>query len=205
MTDQKTDPLYQREGHLHTHTSTLTSITPLSSLPPTLHPLFKPPQDKPSFILTTPSTIFHAQGGGQPSDTGSITLTSPTPSGSDPKFTVHQVRKVDPAILHLGTFEPSTVVFTEEEVGSEIRQDVDVPTRELHSRLHTGGHVLGLAISMLSREGKAGVPGGLKDGKASHYPGMACVESVGLIPGEAKAAIQERVDELVGGDHAVSF
>ncbi|KAK3217178.1 hypothetical protein GRF29_1g2183734 [Pseudopithomyces chartarum] len=44
MTDQKTDPLYQREGHLHTHTSTLTSITPLSSLPPTLHPLFKPPK-----------------------------------------------------------------------------------------------------------------------------------------------------------------
>lgn len=96
-------------------------------------------------------------------------------------------------------------MFTEEEVGSEIRQDVDVPTRELHSRLHTGGHVLGLAISMLSREGKAGVPGGLKDGKASHYPGMACVESVGLIPGEAKAAIQERVDELVGGGSCCEF
>lgn len=204
MKDKKTDALYQRDGNLYSHTSTLSSISPLSSLPPTTQPLFKPPQDSTPYILTTPSTIFHAQGGGQPSDTGSITLSSPTPSGSDPKFTVHQVRKVDAAILHLGSFDPPTVTLTEAEVGLEIKQDVDVPTRVLHSRLHTAGHVLGLAINMLSREGTKGVAEGIKDGKASHYPGMAFVENVGLIEGGAKAAIQERVDELVRGDHPVS-
>ena len=65
--------------------------------------------------------------------------------------------------------------------------------------------MLGLAISMLSREGAAGLPRDLKDGKASHYPGAAFVENVGLIPGEAKAAIQAKVDELVAQDHAVSL
>ncbi|KAF2443674.1 alanyl-tRNA synthetase-like protein [Karstenula rhodostoma CBS 690.94] len=205
MADQKTDPLYHREGHLHTHTTTLSSITPLSSLPAATQPLFKPPPDKEPYILTTPSTIFHAQGGGQPSDTGTITLTSPTPSGNDPKFAVHQVRKVSAAILHLGTFEPADPRFTPAELGLPVRQAVDVPTRALHSRLHTAGHVLGLAIHLLSRAGEAGLPKDLRDGKASHYPGAAFVENIGLIPGDAKAAIQDKVDELVRLDLVVAI
>lgn len=205
MTDQKTDPLYHREGHLHSHTSTLSSIQPLSSLPPNTQTLFKPPPEKTPYILTTPSTIFHAQGGGQPSDTGTITLASPTATGNDPKFTVHQVRKVDPAILHLGTFTPEDMVLSAEEIDLPIRQDVDVPTRTLHSRLHTAGHVLGLAIHMLSRAGEAGLPTDLRDGKASHYPGAAFVENIGLIPGDAKARIQEKVDELVAQDLGVDI
>lgn len=205
MADQKTDPLYHREGHTHIHTTTLSSITPLSSLPTTAQPLFKPPPNKTPYILTTPSTIFHAQGGGQPSDVGTITLTSPTPDGNDPKFTVHQVRKVDPAILHLGTFEPEDPRFTDADLGLEVRQAVDVPTRVLHSKLHTAGHVLGLAIHVLSRAGAAGLPADLRDGKASHYPGAAFVENIGLIPGDAKAAIQAKVDELVAQDLAVAI
>lgn len=205
MADQKTEALYQKEGHLHSHTSILSSIAALSSLPADIQSLFKPPKDKAPFILTTPSTIFHAQGGGQPSDNGTITLTAPTSDGNDPKFNVHQVRKVDPSILHLGTFEPGEVTFAEKEIGLDIRQDVDVPTRVLHSRLHTGGHVLGLAINMLSRAGEAGLPKDLKDGKASHYPGAAFVENIGVIPGEAKAVIQAKVDELVSQDHPIAI
>ncbi|KAJ4287684.1 hypothetical protein N0V90_012387 [Kalmusia sp. IMI 367209] len=198
MADQKTDALYQREGHLHTHTSTLTSIAPLSSFPQSIQPLFKPPPEKTPYILTTPSTIFHAQGGGQPSDTGTITLSAPTPDGNDARFAVLQVRKVDPAILHMGVFDPADAVLTDQELGREIDQVVDVPTRVLHSRLHTAGHVLGLAIHMLSRAGA--LPADLKDGKASHYPGAAFVENFGLIPGSAKDAIQAKVDELVKQD-----
>jgi len=44
------------------------------------------------------------------------------------------------------------------------------------------------------------IPAELTDGKASHYPGAAFVEFVGLIPGDAKAAIQRKVDELVSQD-----
>ncbi|KAL5427724.1 hypothetical protein PMIN04_001222 [Paraphaeosphaeria minitans] len=208
MADQKTDPVYHREGQLYAHTTTLSSMAPLSSLPASTQPLFKPPTDttKTPYIVTCPSTIFHAQGGGQPSDVGTMTLAAPGPHGNDATFTVRQVRKVDPAgaILHLGTFEPEPEQPQPQlGLGLQVRQAVHVPTRVLHSRLHTAGHVVGLAIHLLSRAGEAGLPRDLSDGKASHYPGAAFVENVGLIPGAAKAGIQDKVDELVARDLGV--
>jgi Ser-tRNA(Ala) deacylase AlaX len=192
---QRTNPLYQKDGQLYTHFSPVTSFQPLSSLPESTRTLFKPPQDATSepYILTTPSTIFHAQGGGQPSDTGIITSSK----DSNVKFQVHQVRKPaeDSAILHMGIFDPAETKFGENE---EAEQQIDVDKRVLHSRIHTAGHVIGLAISALMKESK--LPADLKDGKASHYPGAAFVEFSGLIPGEAKAPIQEAVDAMVKSD-----
>lgn len=185
---QRTNPLYQKDGQLYTHTSPISSFQPLSSLPSETQALFKPPHDAPSepYILTTPSTIFHAQGGGQPSDTGLITSKAPAVT-----FQVHQVRKPsdDSAILHLGIFSPAGQRF---EVDVDAEQKIDVEKRVLHSRIHTAGHVIGLAINSLMKDGK--LPSELKDGKASHYPGAAFVEFSGLIPGEAKQLIQDRVD-----------
>ncbi|KAF2640451.1 alanyl-tRNA synthetase-like protein [Massarina eburnea CBS 473.64] len=191
----KTEALYQKDGDLHTHTSTLVSISPLSSLPEAAQALFKKPEGEP-YILTTPSTIFHAQGGGQPSDAGTFTPKDATA----PKFVVHQVRKIDPAILHLGTFDPPEKKF---EGGEEVVQTIDTKTRLLHSRLHTGGHALGLAIYLLAQSGA--LPSDLKDGKASHYPGAAFVEFSGLITGDKKAAIQDKVDELVKQDLGIAI
>ncbi|KAF2024992.1 alanyl-tRNA synthetase-like protein [Setomelanomma holmii] len=187
---QHTEPLYQKDGQLYTHTAPITSIQSLSSLPPDTQSLFKPPPDAQPFILTTPSTIFHAQGGGQPSDTGTIKAGATV-------FEIHQVRKIDPAILHLGSLQPSHSIFSadETEIGE---QSIDVPKRLLHSRIHTAGHVIGLAVNQLIIEGVLAKD--IVDGKASHYPGAAFVEFVGLISGEKKAEIQGRVDELVRQD-----
>lgn len=190
----KTDPLYQKDGHLYTHTSSITSIQTLSSLPQEAQSLFKPPQQGTPYILTTPSTIFHAQGGGQPSDTGTITASNKT-------FTVHQVRKVDPAILHMGTFAPAP--FDSETECQHGKQEIDVPKRILHSRIHTAGHVIGLAAAALKKDGV--IDSHVVDGKASHYPGAAFVEFVGLIPGDAKAAIQAKTDEMVAQDLGVAI
>ncbi|KAH4353962.1 hypothetical protein HBH98_013020 [Parastagonospora nodorum] len=194
---QRTTPLYQKDGHLYTHTSPITSIQPLSSLPLETQSLFKAPQDNPQepFILITPSTIFHAQGGGQPSDTGTITSNGTT-------FAVHQVRKPaeDGAIFHLGTFSPEGQKFVEEQDGE---QNIDVDKRVLHSRIHTAGHVIGLAINTLMLSGS--LPSDLRDGKASHYPGAAFVEFAGLIPGTAKDLIQAKVDEMVAADLPVEI
>jgi hypothetical protein len=52
--------------------------------------------------------------------------------------------------------------------------------------------VIGLAVNQLVREGV--LDAGVVDGKASHYPGAAFVEFVGLIAGDRKAEIQRRVD-----------
>jgi Ser-tRNA(Ala) deacylase AlaX len=196
---QRTEPLYQKYGQKYTHSSTITSIQPLSSLPKESQALFKPPPDSDPYILTTPSTIFHAQGGGQPSDTGTIKSTS---ENGGPTFHVHQVRKIDPTILHMGVFSPSPTSGAKELLeGKEAHQTIDVEKRILHSRIHTAGHVIGLAINHLITTGA--LPSDIIDGKASHYPGAAFVEFSGLIPGSAKEAIQTRVDEMVALDHAV--
>ncbi|KAF2015310.1 ThrRS/AlaRS common domain-containing protein [Aaosphaeria arxii CBS 175.79] len=200
LTQEKTEALYQKDGTLSTHSSTVGSVEPLSSLPTDAQSLFKVPEDDNApYILTTPSTIFHAQGGGQPSDTGTIKL-----NGSESTFHVHQVRKTPtiPAILHLGTFAPPAAE-SDFKPSTSITQEIDLPKRILHSRLHTAGHVLGLAINILSKSGV--LPADIKDGKASHYPGMAFVECFGLIPGTAKAAIQQQVDELVSQDLPVKI
>ncbi|KAJ4319298.1 hypothetical protein N0V94_003991 [Neodidymelliopsis sp. IMI 364377] len=191
----KTDAVYQKDMYLYTHTSPITTIHPLSSLPPSAQILFKPPPEETGtpYILTSPSTIFHAQGGGQPSDTGTISTDSTT-------FTVHQVRRLDSTILHMGVFSPPDSKLPVPSPASAT-QEIDIEKRSLHSRIHTAGHVLGLAAAQLKASGL--LPADLVDGKASHYPGAAFVEFVGLIPGEKKAALQGAVDELVERDLGV--
>jgi Ser-tRNA(Ala) deacylase AlaX len=197
---EKTEALYQKDGTLIEHTSTISSITPLSSLPSETQALFKSQSEGELFVLTTPSTIFHAQGGGQPSDTGTIILVKPKADGEDGTFKVDLVRKSDPSILHMGTFLPETSRF---EPGDAITQNVDVDARRLNSKLHTAGHVLGLALRMLSAEGE--LDKDLMEVKASHYPGAAFVEFRGLIQGTSKQAIQDRVDKLVAKDLPVNI
>lgn len=208
--DQKTEALYQKDGTLHTYTTTISSLSPLSSLPEDRRALFKAPEGEP-YIVTTPSTIFHAQGGGQPSDTGTIMLSSSnTPSTTSPSvensgkptFHVHQVRKVDAAILHMGLFNPPDARFA---ASSPILQAIDTEKRLLHSRIHTAGHVIGVAINILTKSTPSVLPADIIDGKASHYPGAAFVEFSGLIPGTAKQAIQDKVDELVSQDLPVGI
>ncbi|KAF2002553.1 ThrRS/AlaRS common domain-containing protein [Amniculicola lignicola CBS 123094] len=222
--ETKTDALYQKNGTLHTHTTTLSSITPLATFPPEIQALYQKPTvkseaeipQKSPYVLTFPETIFHAQGGGQPSDTGTITLhpssqdssTPPsTEQGKDeeaPTFHVHSVRKASLAILHIGTFNPpsSPSLFTTSPSSPprQITQSLNIPSRTLHSRLHTGGHVLSLAIRFLSTSSPSTLPPSLKEVKASHYPGAAFVEFQGLIPGTAKGDIQAQVDKFVAHD-----
>lgn len=202
----KTEALYQKDGQLYTHTSTLTSLSPLSGLPTEMQSLFKPPPETTPYILTMPSTIFHAQGGGQPSDTGTITHTPDPEHGPATTFHVHQVRKVDPCILHMGTFSSNTTTIVPSlPTGTTLKQEIDVAKRTLHSRIHTAGHVIGLAINLLSKDPTSGIPPSILDGKASHYPGAAFVESFGLIPGSAKDTIQTKVNELVAQDLPVAI
>lgn len=100
----------------------------------------------------------------------------------------------------MGVFSPAGETF---KIDEPTEQAIDVPKRVLHSRIHTAGHVIGLAINTLMRTGV--LPADLIDGKASHYPGAAFVEFSGLIPASAKDAIQAQVDAFVAQDLAVKI
>jgi Ser-tRNA(Ala) deacylase AlaX len=194
---ERTKLIYQQQGELREYTSKVVSLKPVSELPEADQSLIKSPSDE-DFALVTDETIFYVQGGGQPSDVGIITSTPGSENSS--AFEVSSARH--PAsggsILHFGRFKPTSGrLFT---VGQEIHQYIDAEKRDLYSRLHTAGHILGFAINALSREG---VLPPLTESKASHYPDSAAVEFGGIIEGKFKDAIQKKTDEFVAGKSRV--
>lgn len=91
-------------------------------------------------------------------------------------------------IYHFGSFVHPNQLF---QPGESIVQNIDTATRNYHSRYHTAGHILGLAVRELKDQ-----VGDMSEVKANHAPGMAFVEFRGLMAGEHKGIIQEKVNEL---------
>lgn len=188
----RTRLVYQHCGELRHYASKVLSITHISSLPEADQSLVKVLSEK-GYALTFEETIFHPQGGGQPSDTGTIESTA---DATKLIFEVDSVRQptLGGQILHFGHFKPD--VSSTFEPGEEIMQTIDAEKRILYSRLHTAGHILGLAINALSRDG---ILPPLTESKASHYPDSAAVEFGGFIEGKHKDAIQTKTDMFVKG------
>ncbi|KAF2490211.1 ThrRS/AlaRS common domain-containing protein [Lophium mytilinum] len=191
----RTLAVYQKDGALRNLATAVLSCHPITTLPDDDRSFFKTAADT-DYIIATRETIFHPQGGGQPSDTGSIK--SASPGSSEIQFDVKSVRKLPKdRILHQGTFtspaEISGGVFAE---GQTIMQAIDDEKRNFHSRLHTAGHLLGLAVRQLA---ESSIPelGKVSESKANHAPGAASVEYFGSIAGEHKKAIQDQANELV--------
>ncbi|KZF24591.1 ThrRS/AlaRS common domain-containing protein [Xylona heveae TC161] len=258
-----TVPVYQTQASLHELVTRIVSCQLIHSLPEADRGLFKGAIDSGSeeddYVIATEETIFHPQGGGQPSDIGYMKPAVPTsqlesldemrtpeqhgqdqantlerkyqedPHRQDEKaennkqgssiFNVKLVRKSTTApqiIYHFGRFSsssqdakggrpndqgpPNEQVQPTWQKGASVMQTIDSATRNYHSRYHTGGHILGLAVRQL--QDQIGQP--VSEIKANHAPGMAFVEFRGLIAGEHKAAIQERVSELVQRSLAVN-
>ncbi|EFR00597.1 ATP binding/alanine-tRNA ligase [Nannizzia gypsea CBS 118893] len=184
--------VYQQDGERLLHASKILSIIPVSALSAPDQALVKDPSEIEHAVITD-STVFYVQGGGQPSDTGTM-MSDAAPNKANPVFEVKSVRQPAQSsqILHLGRFIP--IGATGFKVGEEVQQHVDADKRNLHSRLHTAGHILSLAIHALSRDG---VLPSLKESKASHYPDSAAVVFEGIIEGKHKDIIQEKTDEFV--------
>lgn len=132
--------------------------------------------------LILESTIFHPQGGGQPSDTGFIIV-----ADSDFKFIVQDVRSRDRIVFHYGVVENSGGEFEMElEKGKEVRLWVDESRRKLNSRLHSAGHLLDVCMQ------KVGL-GHLEPGKGYHFPDGPYVEYKGSVP---QNELQSKTKEL---------
>ncbi|KAJ5736173.1 uncharacterized protein N7483_001298 [Penicillium malachiteum] len=184
-----TEAVYLHDSSLRTLTTEIVSYKPISSLSDDEKSLAKNigPDDS---AITTRQTILYPQGGGQPSDTGSIAL-----ADQEPSFVVSLVRKTsDGRIIHFGKLNNAdSGSFVE---GQSVVQRVDGARRDYHSRLHTGGHILGVAMDILMPD--------MKECKANHAPREACLEYEGLLYNEHKPSIQAKVDELVQQDLSVA-
>lgn len=179
--------LYHEQGDLHQHDANITAIEPIS-LPDGEKATDTNPD---SHVIYLDETIFHVQGGGQPYDLGTISTSSDsTPS----TFNITSVRHgTNSQVQHTGHFHPAEA-SNSFLPNTKVHLSLDTERRHLNSRIHSAGHILGVAIMRLSR---AGTLPPLVETKAKHYPEDASVEFKGLIAGEFKDAIQTATDELV--------
>ncbi len=130
-------------------------------------------QDKPAIVLD--QTVFYAQGGGQPADNGTIT----GPNGS---FQVEAVRFDSGIVYHMGQ------ITGELKTGDTVICAVEPTRRALHCRLHSGGHLLDMAIYEL---GLGWVPG-----KGYHFPEGPYVEYAGTLVGGDKEKIKTDIEKI---------
>ena len=205
---------YQHDASILTLNTKITSFQRLSDLPEANRNLFKAadPDPEQDFILTTEETIFHPQGGGQPSDEGTVTIlppqtpeenkdaTSSSPPTLEMRLARHSTQNAD-LVLHLVRFTTASSTTNLPTPSTPIILTVNPTKRTLYSRLHTAGHILGGAVrSCVS----ASIPD-FDELKASHYPGSASCEFQGLISGDFKPAIQAKVDEIVASAEPVKI
>lgn len=175
---------FHHDGKLSTLEATVLSVRPFTELEEDNQQLFK--QGDGDFIVVTDKTVFHPQGGGQPSDVGAMT----GPSGTFEVTAVRMDVVRNGQALHFGRFKSAEGIFKD---GETVEQSIDMEKRLLFSRLHTAGHVLGSAVRHLVEKEVEG----FDELKASHFPDQASCEFQGLIEGKWKDPIQKKVNELV--------
>lgn len=127
-------------------------------------------------VVVLDQTIFYPQGGGQPYDKGVM-------RSSSGKFLVEEVRFVDGVVKHIGTFEGAP--FGKNEV---VECAVDRERRALHSRLHSAGHVVDMAVAAL---GLDWIPG-----KGYHFPDGPYVEYRGSLEGADPEKLKNQIESL---------
>lgn len=127
-------------------------------------------------VVVLDGTIFYPQGGGQPYDQGVIE----SPTG---KFLVEEVRYVEGVVKHIGKLESG--VFNK---GDKVKLIVNEVRRRLHSRLHSGGHVVDIAIHKL---GLGWIPV-----KGFHFPAGAYVEYAGNLEGVDKEKVKAEIERV---------
>lgn len=136
------------------------------------------------YVIETTETIFYVQGGGQPCDTGVMII-----NGS--KLQVTSVRYGSGgSVLHLAHANGEIEQLRE---GDLVEQQIDGEKRDSHSRSHTAGHIIGLAVRQLAA--KHELP--ITELKASHYPDACFVEFKGLLDGKYKDEIQPQASAFV--------
>lgn len=142
-------------------------------------------------VVVLNQTCFYPKGGGQDFDHGTI-------ASGDTKFVVEAVFYVDQEVKHIGHYEKGEL-----KIDAPVNCSVDQERRMLNTRIHSGGHLLDMAVRKIGYEW---VPG-----KGAHYPHMAFVEYAGEFNGDEKQRyideLQSTIDKLIsnGSTNTIQF
>lgn len=132
------------------------------------------------------STLFYVQGGGQPSDIGSIII-------KGAKFIVEKVVREDDEIRHYVSSKLEDLV-----AGTVADLEVNKEQRKIHSKLHSAGHLIDVAVESNR------LP--LEAGKGHHYPDGSYVEytiqndNLDYDKESLKTLLQHSIDQLIKKD-----
>ena len=148
------------------------------------------------FIICN-DTIFHPQGGGQPTDKGTITS-----SDGSIIFNVEFVAN-HPGnhglVCHFGSYSTSNSF----KIGDKIKQEINKDDRELFARLHSGGHIIDIGMNIVGK--KLGVT--FEPIKGFHFPKGPYVEYAGNIPtdkrGDMKKELQDVLNDFVNNNQGL--
>ena len=124
-------------------------------------------------VIVLDRTVFYPQGGGQPYDTGEI-------SADNFKFKADEVRFIDGEVLHIGEYISGAA-----KPGNNCKCKVDSERRALNTRLHSGGHVIDMAITQLGLNWTTS--------KGYHFPDGPYAEYLGELESDDK---EELIDKL---------
>jgi Ser-tRNA(Ala) deacylase AlaX len=134
------------------------------------------------FGLVLDQTVFYPQGGGQPSDIGTIKWDSGT-------MDVSAVKNENGKVIHWGTLQGS-----EPDTGKNASLSVDRQLREKNTRIHSAGELICAAVHMLGRAWKVTA--------ANHFPGSSKVVYDATLGTDVLARFQKDLSDKL--EHLIS-
>lgn len=129
-------------------------------------------QNRETIILDR--TIFHPQGGGQPTDTGFI-------QNDKAKFEVTEVRMRNGIVHHFGHFTEGRFKPNE-----TVALHIDKEKRLLYAKLHSAGHLIDVVVHEIGLN--------LLPTKGYHFPQGPYVEYAGKIPPEERDELRQKIE-----------
>ena len=139
------------------------------------------PKEPDFFALIFDKTIFHPQGGGQPSDQGTIENTSVKLELNTIGF--DREREV---VLHKVSKEEYSKLGIQ--IGNEFDMKINEEKRRLYARLHSAGHLLDISVNKLGLN--------LVPGKGYHFLEGPYVEYTGNIDKNSIPTLMENIEKI---------
>lgn len=148
-------------------------------------------QDERGFYCVLDATVFYPQGGGQPSDVGTI-------EAKGYKIPITFVSFIDGDVRHYGDFSSISI-----EKGEEVILYVDEVSRMQNAKAHTAGHIMYTIVESIDRNLTAIKGYHFPDGSYVEFQGTSSFENMEAFIAEVNTKISEALNESHSVDAAL--